>query len=363
MRTASFPPVTDLGQASALPRMEASVARAFNRLYRVQAPMAAELSKQACELVWRLPASTALSPGTFDVYGFQIGRQTGHLGLEPLTQSLVLNERRAALLPRELRYVLLADALSGFVQKLEQATRQRFEWTLPDAAHGAPQFDPLRAACFELGLPAGAPRRCGGYIQFDDGASLDKITEALCGPAEAGPAIDWLTLPLAFELGRTPIRLQEISGIHRGDIISIEEWQSIGTGIVARLVLGHGHVTSLTALMDDNRITLQPWKEFSVSTTSPLASAPTDTQNAASAALGRLDSMEVALRFEVGELSVSLRELRSIRPGHVFELTQPLNNSTVRIFAHGNMLGTGHLVAVGDRLGVRVVEFAPDAHE
>jgi len=362
MRTASFPPVTELGQAGALPRMEATVVRALNRLYRVQTPLAAELSRRPCQLVWQLPAPTAMSPEDVDVYSFQIGHQTGHLGLPPLTQSLVLNERRAALLPSELRHVLLADALSAFVQKLEQATRQRFEWTLPDAAHGASQFDPLRAACFELDLPDATPRRCNGYIQFDDGAALDKITAALSGPPESGPAIEWLALPLAFELGRTPIRLHEISGICRGDIIGIEAWQSVGRAIGARLVLGH-HMTSLTALLDDDQITLQPWKEFTVSPLSTAPAAQADTQDAASIALGRLDSMEVALRFEVGELSVSLRELRSIRPGHVFELTQPLNNSTVRIFAHGNMLGTGHLVAVGDRLGVRVVEFAPDAHE
>jgi type III secretion protein Q len=67
----------------------------------------------------------------------------------------------------------------------------------------------------------------------------------------------------------------------------------------------------------------------------------------------------VTLRFEVGDLAVSLGELRNLRPGHVFELAQPLNRSPVRILAHGNVLGKGYLVAVGDRLGVRVSEFAP----
>jgi len=35
------------------------------------------------------------------------------------------------------------------------------------------------------------------------------------------------------------------------------------------------------------------------------------------------------------------------------------NRGPVRIVAHGNLLGKGTLVAVGDRLGVRVSEFAP----
>jgi type III secretion protein Q len=75
--------------------------------------------------------------------------------------------------------------------------------------------------------------------------------------------------------------------------------------------------------------------------------------------IDRLDALEVNLRFEVGDLSLSLGELRNIRAGHVFDLAQPLNRCPVRIVAHGNVLGKGHLVAVGDRLGVRVSEFAP----
>jgi len=42
----------------------------------------------------------------------------------------------------------------------------------------------------------------------------------------------------------------------------------------------------------------------------------------------------------------------------VFDLEQALNRSTVRILAHGNVLGKGSLVAVGERLGVRVSDFA-----
>lgn len=364
MRCASFPQVTELAMAAALPRIDAPSARAFNRLYDAHAAMPVLLGRHDCTLAWQLPPGS-LGTDAFEIYGFQIGRQAGHLGLDPLAHSLLLNERRATLLPRELRYVLLADALNPLVQALEQAMRQHFEWTLPGCAQGPASFNPLRAACFELRAASAdaTGHRCGGYVQFDDSSALDKLSAALCSTPEPGPEIEWISLPVTFELGRTLIRLQEISGIRCGDIIGIEQWQSQGTAIGARLVLGHGHASSVTALIDDTRITLQPWKEFTLSSVSTPHAAPADAKETTGVALGRLDSMEVVLRFEVGDLSVSLRELRSIRPGHVFELAQPLNNSTVRIFAHGNMLGTGHLVAVGDRLGIRVVEFAPDAHE
>ncbi len=90
------------------------------------------------------------------------------------------------------------------------------------------------------------------------------------------------------------------------------------------------------------------------------ATAPAEAGTAGAAPpLDRLDALEVTLRFEVGDLAVSLGELKNIRAGHVFELGQPLNRSTVKIVVHGNVLGKGHLVAVGDQLGVRVSEFAP----
>jgi type III secretion protein Q len=353
--------LTELSEARLLPRLDAPTVRALNRLYRAAEPLPVTLAAQDCLLRWQLFAPTGLELEGFDLYSFTLGTANGHLGLDPLATEWALTERRAALLPRELRCVLLADALAPLVRRLEQATHLRFEWTLPEAPNEAPRFDPLRAACFDIEVPLDTPLHGGGYLAFDDAAMLDTLSAALCGPAQPGLPIDWLRVPLSFELGRTPIRLHEISGIRPGDIISIEQWRPAGSAICAALVLGHGHVTSLTALADDTRIALQPWKDFIVNT--PGTAASTSADNASSISLERLDSLEVTLRFEVGDLSLSVRELRGIRPGHVFELAEPLNRSTVRIVAHGNTLGTGHLVAVGDRLGVRVVEFAPDVHE
>jgi type III secretion protein Q len=71
-----------------------------------------------------------------------------------------------------------------------------------------------------------------------------------------------------------------------------------------------------------------------------------------------LDALELRLRFEVGDVTATLAELRSVQEGHVFELSEPLNNGLVRILAHGNVLGQGYIVKVGERLGIRVTEFA-----
>jgi type III secretion protein Q len=112
-------------------------------------------------------------------------------------------------------------------------------------------------------------------------------------------------------------------------------------------------------LAEGSRITLQQSKETAMNRDTPEAGLTGQDDAAASLPLDRLDALEVTLRFEVGELSVSLGELKGLNPGHVFELGHALNRSPVRIIAHGNVLGKGYLVAVGDQLGVRVSEFAP----
>ena len=80
--------------------------------------------------------------------------------------------------------------------------------------------------------------------------------------------------------------------------------------------------------------------------------------DAAQATLSHLDGLEVELRFEVGDVAVPLAELRAVKPGYVIELPQPLKQSEVRIVVNGNRIGTGTLIAVGNRLGVRVATFA-----
>jgi type III secretion protein Q len=175
--------------------------------------------------------------------------------------------------------------------------------------------------------------------------------------ARTSEAFHALRLPVSFRLGSTPIQLREISSIRPGDIVGIEQWSSSGSAIVVTAELGGPGGLHLWAVAEGSRITVQQSRDSAMKPDTPADPAPAaDNVNLP---LDRLDALEVTLRFEVGDLSMSLGELKSIRAGHVFDLAQPLNRSPVRILAHGNVLGKGYLVAVGDRLGVRVSEFAP----
>jgi type III secretion protein Q len=363
-------PVIELSESEALPHLDARAGAALNRLYAgtPQLRMNARVSARdvAYQLRWAFDASACAAPET---YRFKLGTQHGVLGLDATSHAELLGERRPHLLPRELRYILMAEALHPLAEMLEKAWRQPFEWVPPHPNTPAAASDMQSAAHFRA-MPIDAPEAISlrGYVQFDDAGHLDALAPPLPAPEPGGALKGWLAglrVPLSFCLGSTQIRLRDLGGISRGDIIGIEEWGSSGSAIVVTATVGGPHGRHLWGLADGSRITLQNAPERSKDTamnrdTPPPSSLPEDLHATANLPIDRLDALEVSLRFEVGDLSVSLGELKALRAGHVFDLGQPLNRGVVRILAHGNVLGKGFLVAVGDRLGVRVSEFAPN---
>ncbi|HZH56873.1 MAG TPA: type III secretion system cytoplasmic ring protein SctQ [Burkholderiaceae bacterium] len=67
-----------------------------------------------------------------------------------------------------------------------------------------------------------------------------------------------------------------------------------------------------------------------------------------------LDAVPVRLSFDLGDRTVSLAELRCLQPGAVFDLQRPLSDGPVMIRANGALVGTGELVDLDGRIGVRV---------
>jgi type III secretion protein Q len=349
--------VVELGEAPALPRLDAALVRAFNRLHdRRAAPVTLNVGGGVRILRWVYgDGAPALPP--LDVHRFRLGPHDGRVGLDRPALAALLGEVRPERIPRPLRAVLLADALAACADALARATRLHFEWQPGDAPE--PPLDPVAALRFRV-----EETGWSGALQFDNAGALDTLVP---GPAAAGSpvspvrygALDRLRVPLRFGLGRTRLKLAEVRGIERGDIVAIEEWRAAGPAVVVDAAPGGRAGPRFTALAEGSRITIQPLTEHPMDrpADTPLATAAPPSPELA---VDRLDAMEVTLRFEVGDLQISLGELRNVRAGHVFDLGQPLNRGPVRIVAHGNLLGKGTLVAVGDRLGVRVSEFAPD---
>lgn len=71
----------------------------------------------------------------------------------------------------------------------------------------------------------------------------------------------------------------------------------------------------------------------------------------------KLEALDVLLSFEVGEKALSIEALRSITPGFTFELENPAQKPVV-IKLNGNAIGRGELLQIGEKVGVRVMDFS-----
>lgn len=71
-----------------------------------------------------------------------------------------------------------------------------------------------------------------------------------------------------------------------------------------------------------------------------------------------VEDLPVRLVFVAGEMEVPLRELHAMAPGYVFDLRQPVDRH-VEIRANGRPVGTGELVDIDGRVGVRVLSLLP----
>lgn len=80
----------------------------------------------------------------------------------------------------------------------------------------------------------------------------------------------------------------------------------------------------------------------------------TDIDEAERAGVHPLDAVQVEVEIELARLSLPLSALRSLAVGQVFDTAQPVDGDGIVLWCGGQRLGNGQLVAVGDRLAVRV---------
>jgi type III secretion protein Q len=189
-------------------------------------------------------------------------------------------------------------------------------------------------------------------------ATLDLDEEcatAIAGLVDRLPAtpdpMPLLALPLAFRLGGVRLTVAELAGLAPGDVV-LPDWQMPGAGEVAA-VLGEGLYAA--AGCTGGRVTL-------AAPLHPITGDERERWTMDDAREGRrladlaaeaLDELPVKLLFEIGRVDLPLGELRSLGPGHVFELGRDLSHP-VEIHANSRRIGQGEIVRIGEAVGVRV---------
>ncbi|BEU26795.1 type III secretion system cytoplasmic ring protein SctQ [Paraburkholderia sp. 22B1P] len=68
--------------------------------------------------------------------------------------------------------------------------------------------------------------------------------------------------------------------------------------------------------------------------------------------------LDLPVQFEIDSVALPLAQLAALRPGYVIELAAPVLDTPVRLVTHGQTVGHGEIVCVGEHLGVRITRMA-----
>jgi type III secretion system YscQ/HrcQ family protein len=173
------------------------------------------------------------------------------------------------------------------------------------------------------------------------GEDYAALAEAL--PAVRSGAEDWARLPLVmgFRVGSASLTTAECASLEIGDIILLAGDPMAKGGI--RLCAGDRYRPIWKATWYSGQVSLEEeCKEDGTMEDAARGGEP-----------GKLDELEVRLTFDLGGRSATLGEVRGLSAGSILPL--PENpDARVDIRATGKAIGTGSLIMIDGRAGVRV---------
>ena len=181
-----------------------------------------------------------------------------------------------------------------------------------------------------------------------------------------------IALTLSLRAAPVPLTFDELARIEAGDVLLLDA-TARRDALVAALFLNQGskhqRLPGSAAELRGTRATIThagsaPIHRAAARRPSHEAFAmsvpPTDRAQAPSAQgeAFDLDAVRVEVELELATLSLPLSALHALAVGQVFDTAQPIDGAGVVMWCGSQRLGVGQLVAIGDRLGVRVVALA-----
>lgn len=332
----------------AWPQITGEDAQLGNRLYGTSGRVSLELEGKRFRVVFLPVFHAPYSPALRVVMGIDNRRVV--LDLERLPLPELLGYPGGGLDPRDLPAEVLRSYLEGLLGGLLDGAARLLgrPVSLVDAgcAEGSEALWDVDAYVLHLELDeeaeAGSVVREGLrarlHLGREDYAALAKaLPQAAHGPEE------WsgLPMPIRFRVGSAPLTLAECGDLGRGDIVLLATDPLQPGGM--RLCAGDKDMPLWTATWNDGVISID--KECEVEIEDKGGSQGGDPD--------KLEALEVLLTFDLGGRMVTLGEIRGLAAGTVFAL--PENpDARVGIRVGGKPIGTGSLIMVDGRAGVRI---------
>jgi type III secretion protein Q len=293
--------------------------------------------------------------------------------------------------------ITLANALlAPLLQRFQAAGLGR--WRVTAVERLTPHADALPRFQVAL-LQQRSVHRC---VLGASGAMLDLLRKRLATlssrvATETFAAASPIRIPGALALGARQVPFSALQALRPGDVLlrcfAPAVAQALATGrafsvpatwgapggslrrVHARVVLDGPRLTLETPpIMNDQTLradapdllpgedeALQDPARFAADPGHAVAEPLYETGNAAAeSADGPLEIglLDLPVQFEIDSVALPLAELAALRPGYVIELAAPVLDTPVRLVTHGQTVGFGEIVAIGEHLGVRITRMA-----
>jgi type III secretion protein Q len=156
--------------------------------------------------------------------------------------------------------------------------------------------------------------------------------------------VDSLPIILQAEIGRTLLTTADLAELVVGDCVLFDEsWISQDQA----LWLGHDDYGVRVKWLDSEFQVIEPLHSKNLSTLSNEDSVMNQNK------ISPPSKVAIELRFDLGQRSILLGDLKALQVGQILSLDRPLT-AHVMIRASSTAIGTGELVEVDGRLGVTV---------
>jgi type III secretion protein Q len=172
----------------------------------------------------------------------------------------------------------------------------------------------------------------------------------------SGRSLDQLAVPASFQIGATLLPPRLLRSLRRGDAVLVRDLYAPAAAdqtlpCVLRMVLACKLMARVCRAERGWRLEggLQAEREAGYIVDQA------DDAHGEAPVLHDLDEVPIRLVFEAARMELSLGELRRLDSGSLLQID--VSPGTVRILAGGQPIGSGELILIDGRAGVRIVEF------
>jgi type III secretion protein Q len=277
----------------------------------------------------------------------RLGRHSISIGLASAAFLELLDGENAALLPPQIKCALLESYLDNAVWTFEQAGGLLISITA--ITHSPIELPDRGCNLFFEVQREGGRSATSGYLSLDvQGlACLASILKHQDHPL-TWDQIGHLRIPVGFVLGSTRLRLSQINSLAGDDIVVLDSITTQSSQALS-MRIDVAKRPFWLAKQTGNHLVVEKRLEHVMEDNEKEAMRE-------NADIADLEDIELELVFELGRMSMSLAEVRRIGPGYIFDLAGALPKP-IAISINGGHIGSGELVKIDNRLGVRLTQY------